>query len=322
MPSRSASYLLVGLAALASVSAAAEQNCAPDPYKDAANDPCNHFRYVPNRALNATACVLYAALGCIFIFNHVRYKAWYFLALTIGTFMMAIGIAVRVAFYYNLHWRGGYIFQQMFIILSPCLLIAANYVLLGRIANHIDAQSHMFIRPARVARVFIISDVITFVIQGGGGGMAAGGGNIANIGVKLLLAGLVAQLVSFGLFSLMWCLFTYRVWRDAVLWNHPGWHALNWVLGFNCIMFLIRSVFRTVEFSQGWTGHLATHEVYWAVLDCLPIFLAISLYTWYWPGRILSPHSQVTRQEFIQMGTSDKSPEVSPQVHPAHSLWA
>lgn len=40
-------------------------------------------------------------------------------------------------------------------------------------------------------------------------------------------------------------------WRDAVLWNHPGWHALNWVLGFNCIMFLIRSVFRTVEFSQG-----------------------------------------------------------------------
>lgn len=192
--------------------------------------------------------MLYAALGCIFIYSgfnlsprsltpdHIRYKAWYFLALTIGTFMMAIGIAVRVAFYYNLHWRGGYIFQQMFIILSVgagCHLFCSRLAMpahrgqlrpLGQDSQpHRRTEPHVHPARARRSRVYhlgrwvswlcrtLLTAVITFVIQGGGGGLAAGGGNIANIGVKLLLAGLVAQLVSFGLFSIMWCLFTYRV---------------------------------------------------------------------------------------------------------------
>lgn len=85
----------------------------------------------------------------------------------------------------------------------------------------------MFIRPSRVSWVFVISDseypalthareaadipVVTFLVQGGASGIAASDNkDTADIGQKILLAALIVQLVSFLLFTFMWCLFTYR----------------------------------------------------------------------------------------------------------------
>lgn len=100
-------------------------------------------------------------------------------------------------------------------------------------------------------------------------------------------------------------------------------------------MFLIRSVFRTIEFGEGsvqsgglssadayrWDGKLRTHEAYWAALDCLPIFLAIVLYTWYWPSRILTPVTKVVPPQAISMEESSyKSTDTA--EGPSRRLWA
>jgi hypothetical protein len=49
----------------------------------------------------------------------------------------------------------------------------------------------------------------------------------------------------------------------------------------------IRSVYRTIELSQGFGGHLATVEAFFYGLDTLPLFLAIAIYIPFWPGRFL-----------------------------------
>ncbi|KAL1410668.1 hypothetical protein Q8F55_004687 [Vanrija albida] len=293
--------------------AANAYECSPDPYHDAAHDECNGFRYVPNRALNIIACGLYSLCGLIFILStsrrhapltpdHLIFRGWYFFALTFGTGMMAGGIAIRVVYYDRLHWDAGYGGQQLLIILAPCLLIAANYVLLGRIAAHLDARRHMFIPPRAVSWIFVVSDIGTFFVQGGGGGLSSNKDpKLAHIGQKLLLAGLIAQLVSFAIFSALWLVFTLRVRRDDALWNHPGWKPLNYCLGVNCVCFLIRNTFRMIEFTQGWHGYLATHEVYWAVLEALPVLIAISLFTWFWPSRILTERRRPVSGEFIPL---------------------
>lgn len=41
-----------------------------------------------------------------------------------------------------------------------------------------------------------------------------------------------------------------------------------------------------------WHGYLATHEAYWAVLEAVPVLIAISLFTWFWPSRILTEDSR------------------------------
>ncbi|WOO83636.1 Protein RTA1 [Vanrija pseudolonga] len=321
MTSRSFSLLVV-LALLLAAAPAVARNCSADPYP--LTTSCNAYGYVPSLPLNILAVVLYALCGIVFVINHILFKGWYFLALTFGTFMMAAGIAMRVVSYYRLQWNAGFIIMQVLVILSPCLLIAANYILLGRIAGHLDAQKHMFIRPSRVSWVFVISDIVTFLVQGGASGIASSDNkNTANVGEKILLAALIVQLVSFLLFTFMWCLFTYRAWRDPVLWDLDWWKPLNWLLGFNCVMFLIRSIFRTIEFGEGWDGKLRTHEAYWAALDCLPIFLAIVLYTWYWPSRILTPATKVVPQQAMSIPmeqSSYKSTETAEE--PRGRLWA
>ena len=49
----------------------------------------------------------------------------------------------------------------------------------------------------------------------------------------------------------------------------------------------IRSVYRTVELAQGYGGQLSTVEAYFYGLDTLPLFIAISIYIPFWPGRFL-----------------------------------
>jgi hypothetical protein len=60
---------------------------------------------------------------------------------------------------------------------------------------------------------------------------------------------------------------------------------------------MIRSVFRTIELSQGYVGYLATHEGYVAGLDTLPLFLGIVVYTVFWPPAILTPATRAPREE-------------------------
>lgn len=56
---------------------------------------------------------------------------------------------------------------------------------------------------------------------------------------------------------------------------------------------MIRSVYRTIELSQGYIGYLATHEVYFLCLDTLPLFLGISAYTWFWPAKYLTEDTKI-----------------------------
>lgn len=58
-----------------------------------------------------------------------------------------------------------YIAQNTLIVLSPCGFIAANYVLLGRMARWLKCNSYMLIRPERVTLFFVGSDVVTFLVQ-------------------------------------------------------------------------------------------------------------------------------------------------------------
>lgn len=60
---------------------------------------------------------------------------------------------------------GIYIIEYLFVTLSPCGFIAAEYVLLGRLARWLDASSHVLIPPRRITLVFVLSDVTTFLIQ-------------------------------------------------------------------------------------------------------------------------------------------------------------
>lgn len=47
------------------------------------------------------------------------------------------------------------------------------------------------------------------------------------------------------------------------------------------------SVYRVVEFAQGFDGYLASHEVYFYVLEAVPMMPPFILFNIYHPGRIV-----------------------------------
>ncbi|WVW82412.1 hypothetical protein I302_104419 [Kwoniella bestiolae CBS 10118] len=265
-------------------------DCPDDPYANPAQDICNPLRYIPNQAINIAAAVLYFIVAAILTYRSFRQKANYFLCLVIGAWFEGLGLVLRVAFRKNPHSSGLYIVCYLFVVLSPCAFLAGDYILLGRLVQYLNKNEHL--RPLKanwVSWTFIISDIVTFLIQAAGGGLSISKDiKTAEAGGNIFLAGIAAQLASFVLFSGMWIVFGVRAWKnDKELWAKPGWKPLYWAMGFTCICFIIRSIFRTVELSEGYIGYLATHERYYLGLDTLPLLLGIATYCYFWPGKYL-----------------------------------
>lgn len=62
---------------------------------------------------------------------------------------------------------------KQFILLSPCGFLATSYVILPRLATWLDAEDCLFLKSRIIVRLFVWSDVITFLLQSSGGGMTA-----------------------------------------------------------------------------------------------------------------------------------------------------
>jgi hypothetical protein len=63
---------------------------------------------------------------------------------------------------------GPFIIQTLLLLVAPALLAASIYMILGRIIVKVDGESHSLIKKRWLTKVFVTSDVITFIIQLGG----------------------------------------------------------------------------------------------------------------------------------------------------------
>ena len=69
----------------------------------------------------------------------------------------------------------------------------------------------------------------------------------------------------------------------------------------------IRSVYRTIELSQGFGGHLSTVEAFFYGLDTLPLFLAIVIYIPFWPGRFIPSAPKPIDEEISPIESEEKA---------------
>ncbi|KIJ70468.1 hypothetical protein HYDPIDRAFT_78585 [Hydnomerulius pinastri MD-312] len=295
-------FLLSIFVLIISASAANSPSGPPaDPFLDPNDDPYNTLRYIASNSLTAIAFVVVMAVALIQTFCTLRYGAKWMLIMVIGEYTYVIGFGFRFGLHYYPDSEGIYIAEYLFIVLSPCAFIAANYVLLERLAHHINCTDHVLLPARRLTIIFVSSDTITFLIQAAGGSLCASHNPTqVQTGSHILLAGLVLQLASFLIFSCLYVRFLYRVYtleHDA--WEldkgrpwYVDWRTLAEALTVSCIGILVRSVYRVAELSQGFFGYLATTEIFFYALDTLPLVVAIIVYVPFWPGRFIGEDHQ------------------------------
>ncbi|KAI1407152.1 RTA1-domain-containing protein [Hypoxylon sp. FL1857] len=250
------------------------------------------YEYRPNK----TAAFAFVALFGLATLGHLIYffalRAWFFLPFILGGVAETFGYYGRARASDDPDDVGPYIMQTLLILAAPPFLAATIYMTLGRITIALDAQRHSWIKPSWITKIYVLIDLGCIVTQLVGSAILASGDPSAIRNSKtILLAGLITQIVALSFFVLnCWHVYS-RCKRDATLTMEKS-ISFNWRNHFRAILIvapvmIIRSIVRTVEFLQGNTGFVASHEVFIYLFDAFLMFAIMAVFIILHPARLI-----------------------------------
>jgi len=111
-----------------------------------------------------------------------------------------------------------------------------------------------------------------------------------NLGSKVVLIGLIIQVISFGIFVAVAVVFHMRMNKNPKglpINNDLPWRKHIMVLYTASTLIMIRSIVRVVEYAQGFTGYILSHEVYLYVFDGTLMFVALVIFNWIHPSELI-----------------------------------
>ncbi len=157
--------------------------------------------------------------------------------------------------------------------------------------------------------IFCSADIISLVIQAAGGGIAAGAflsipmGNMDE-GTNIIVAGILFQMASVAVFTVFFSIFCFRVRKQKIFLSMKT-KVLMAATAISILMIYIRSIYRTVEMLEGWTGYLLNHEVYFIVLDGAMMVVCGGIFNLVNPGWFLEKGKESRMRDSSSMEMTD-----------------
>ncbi len=193
-----------------------------------------------------------------------------------------IGYCGRIWSHFDDKVVGGFIIQAILILIAPALYAASIYMILGRLICALHAERISIIPVKWMTKIFVVGDVLSFLLQAGGGGIqAAGTLQMFELGEKIIIVGLFTQIFMFGFFLVTTVVFHARFRqfsgsdRQQTL---VRWKRHLTVLYVASAIIMVRSIFRVVEYLQGNSGYLISHEVFLYVFDAVLMALVMAIF--------------------------------------------
>ncbi|KAK1476155.1 hypothetical protein CCUS01_05259 [Colletotrichum cuscutae] len=203
----------------------------------------------------------------------------------------------------------GYVARAISAAQTPNWQVASSFYQMAKTAAR---SSRRFLR-----KVFITSDILSFLVQSGGGGILTNAKSPSKIqlGENVIIVGLFIQLVGFALFIAVTAVFHWRISqeRGQNLRYAASWEKFLWVLYGVSVLVLIRSLFRVIEYIQGYNRYLQTTEAFLYVFDAALIFLVTFILAVFHPskvmtvdegGNFISAERSQELRSFVSLGTS------------------
>ena len=179
-------------------------------------------------------------------------------------------------------------------MIAPVFFTGGIYVLLGRLIQLYGRETSV-LSAKQYLWIFCACDVLSLVVQAVGGGLASsesGSGSSsgdAAPGTNTMLTGVVIQLVSITVFVYFAIDFLRRTQRLGYLKSiREG--PVKYLLGamfLSIVVIYIRSIYRVIELSQGWSGYVITHEIYFVILDGIMMVISVGVFNIFHPGWLL-----------------------------------
>ncbi|KAH6879863.1 RTA1 like protein-domain-containing protein [Thelonectria olida] len=278
----------------------------PDARAAGADSSFKLYHYDPTIAGGVIFALLFLSTTLLHFWQLFRERCWFMIPLAVGGIFEIIGYAARSkSGDESPNWTlGPYIMQAILLLVAPALFAATIYMELGRIVIMVDGEGHVLVPKKWMTKIFVTGDVLSFILQGGGGGyQSAGSLEALDNGAKVIIAGLFVQLICFGVFIVIAVTFDRSIRRSPTGSSHMvPWKKHMMVLYIASMLIMVRSVFRAVEYLQGFDGYLLKHEVYLYIFDAVLMFLVMVLFNWIHPAEIAAILSQRGNSYGLKMG--------------------
>jgi hypothetical protein len=250
------------------------------------------YNYVPTEWISVLFVVLYSISTAIHMGQALKYKLWWMIpTATFAGFMEVFGWSARLWSSQSPELLIPYEMQLVGTILAPTPLLAAIFVILGRIISQLGTQFSR-LTPNMYTIVFCVFDAICLSIQAVGGALAAQAVNENNsptLGGNIMLGGIAAQLFAISVYIGLAAEFFLRrkynaPFRQQVIQCEKGHRSMSknvqimiCGMSFCTICIFVRSVYRTAELANGWSGPIIANESYFNWLD--GCFITVAIYT-------------------------------------------
>ncbi|KAH7007651.1 RTA1 like protein-domain-containing protein [Ilyonectria destructans] len=249
------------------------------------------YHYNPTKAGAVIFALLFFASTLMHLVQLWRTRCWFVIPLILGSIFESIGYCGRVASAdQSPNWTlGPYVVQTLLLLVAPALFAATIYMELGKIILFVDGETRSLIPKKWMTKIFVTGDVLSFVLQGAGGGIQSSGTLEAlETGTHIIVGGLFVQLIFFGIFILIAVAFHLKIREAPTTISASGvpWKRHMLALYAASGLIMVRSVFRLVEYLQGFDGYLLYHEVYLYIFDAALMFLTLVLLNVVHPSEI------------------------------------
>ncbi|KAK1147603.1 hypothetical protein N8T08_000945 [Aspergillus melleus] len=246
------------------------------------------WQYVPSLPAAIIFLILFLATTAFHFWKIFRTRVRFTIPFALGGIFEIIGYAARIHCHDNTGALVPYCIQAVFVLLAPALFAASVYMILGRIIRAVRAEHLSIIRVGWLTKTFVVCDVLTFLIQASGSGMMVNDG-LTNLGQNIVIAGLVLQVLCFGLFMVTALIFQRRLDRTQT--PEAANHGIPWRQHLNSLyaistLIMVRSIFRVIEYALGNDGYLLSNEWPLYIFDSVPMFFAMVILAYSYPDEL------------------------------------
>ncbi|CAN9332516.1 unnamed protein product [Alternaria alternata] len=216
------------------------------------------YRYNPSMAAAVIFIILFFLITALHFYQMMRTRTWIFIPFVIGGVFEVIGYIGRaISAQESPNWSVAvYSLSTILLLVAPALFAASIYMMLGRI----------------------------ILVTDGDGTIEA-----VHTGEKIIIAGLVVQLLFFGFFIVTGVIFHARMVQQPtskVYSQSLPWERQLYALYVASLLILVRCIFRLIEYAQGNDGYLISHEVFLYVFDAVLMFATMVWMAWVHPSEI------------------------------------
>ncbi|TFY66736.1 hypothetical protein EVG20_g4352 [Dentipellis fragilis] len=259
------------------------------------------YGYVPTEWVGIAFVSLFAVSTATHFVQAIYYRTWWLLATAFMCGLLEIGgWAARLWSSFSPTLLKPYIIQTTATIIGPTPLLATNFIILGRLIGRLGPQ-YSRLPPKIYSIIFTGCDVVALIVQGFGGVKASQA--VANhedpeVGGHIMLGGIIFQMAAIVVYVILASEFLLRLFKNRPLKRSgPSTSrpveiestAKQMIIGlvFMTTCIFLRSIYRTIELINGFTGVIITTQIYFILFDGALIVLAIYALNVFHPGRLM-----------------------------------